>query len=295
MSNLLQPKVLMSIKDLQLAAKTTIDGFMAGINKSNVKGTGLEFSQYRSYQPGDDLRWLDWKMFARSDRYYIRESEIETSISVKILIDASNSMKHSCDGVSKIDYARYAAAALGYLANLQGDAIGLYVFHENDLFSLASRKDPQHITRFYHELENLQPAGKFTRAIHYKHLFAGEQKKELLIFMTDFYERDGEISKLLDVLSALHHEIIVFHLAAENELNFDFGGYTTLQDLETGETININSARQKNEYIEKMNNHLADLRMQQLEKHIYYSLININQPMEKVLRDFLQQRQKMFI
>ncbi len=285
----------MSIKDLQLAAKTTIDGFMAGINKSNVKGTGLEFSQYRSYQPGDDLRWLDWKMFARSDRYYIRESEIETSISVRILIDASNSMKHSCDGVSKIDYARYAAAALGYLASQQGDAIGLYAFHENDLFSLASRKDPQHLTRFYHSLETLQPEGKFTNSIHYKHLFAGEQKKELLIFFTDFYERDKEISKLLELLSSLHHEIIVFHLAADNELNFSYEGYTALQDLETGETVSINSAQQKKDYVEKMNNHLADLRMQQLEKHIYYSLVNINQPMEKVLRDFLQQRQKLFI
>ena len=89
----------MTIKNLQLAAKTTIDGFMAGINKSKVKGPGLEFSQYRSYQPGDDLRWLDWKMYARSDRYYIRESEIETSLSVRFLIDASASMNHSDGGI----------------------------------------------------------------------------------------------------------------------------------------------------------------------------------------------------
>src|SRR6478736_737665 len=92
MSRLLDPKIIMSIKSLQLAAKTTIDGFMAGINKSKVKGPGLEFSQYRSYQPGDDLRQLDWKMYARSDRYYIRESEIVTSISVRLLMDASGSM-----------------------------------------------------------------------------------------------------------------------------------------------------------------------------------------------------------
>src|ERR1700754_1368414 len=103
MSRLLHPKILMAIKDLPLAAKTVIDGFMAGINKSNVKGTGLEFSKYRSYQPGDDLRWLDWKMYARSDRYYIRESEIETSISVKFLIDASSSMKHVDNGISKME------------------------------------------------------------------------------------------------------------------------------------------------------------------------------------------------
>lgn len=94
MSKLLDPKVLMAIKDLSIAAKTTIDGFMNGINRSTIKGQGMEFSQYRSYQPGDDLRSLDWKMFARSDRYYIRESEIETSISVRFVIDASASMDH---------------------------------------------------------------------------------------------------------------------------------------------------------------------------------------------------------
>ncbi|RYZ81461.1 MAG: DUF58 domain-containing protein, partial [Moraxellaceae bacterium] len=117
----------MAIKDLTLSAKTTIDGFMNGINKSTIKGPGLEFSQYRSYQPGDDLRTLDWKMFARSDRYYIRESEVETSISVRFVIDASASMNHSDGDFTKMDYVRYLTACLAYLANLQGDATGLFV------------------------------------------------------------------------------------------------------------------------------------------------------------------------
>src|ERR1700684_1201606 len=106
MNRLHDPKILMAIKDLHLAARTTVDGFMTGINKSTIKGPGLEFSQYRSYQPGDDLRWLDWKMYGRSDRYYIRESEIETSISVRFLIDASLSMNHLDGAFAKIDYAR---------------------------------------------------------------------------------------------------------------------------------------------------------------------------------------------
>src|ERR1700749_4164155 len=117
----LDPKVLMTIKNLPLLAKTVVDGFMIGLNKSTVKGPGLEFSQYRSYQPGDDLRWLDWKRYARSDRYYIRESEVETSISVRLLVDASRSMAHvdgggaaggsvaGAGGFSKLDYARHLA------------------------------------------------------------------------------------------------------------------------------------------------------------------------------------------
>src|SRR3954470_3455403 len=119
----LDPKVLMTIKDLSLVAKTVVDGFMIGLNKSTVKGPGLEFSQFRSYQPGDDLRWLDWKMYGRSDRYYIRESEIETSISVKLLVDASGSMNHDDGSFKKIEYARILAASLSYLANLYSDAV----------------------------------------------------------------------------------------------------------------------------------------------------------------------------
>src|SRR6201994_4549345 len=233
----LDPKVLMTIKNLPLLAKTVIDGFMNGFNKSTVKGPGLEFSQYRSYQPGDDLRWLDWRMYARSDRYYIRESEVETSISVRFLIDASASMNHSDGTLKKIEYARFLAASLAYLANLQGDAVGLYAFKEGGLFSLASKPDPQHLQRLYYQLENIEPKGTFTQPVHYKELFAGSGRKEMLIFITDMYQPGGEITRLQDSLAALKHEIIVFQLMAQNELDFDFNGYAAVEDLETGEVV----------------------------------------------------------
>lgn len=295
MSQLLDPKVLMAIKDLSLAARTVIDGFMSGLNRSQVKGTGLEFSQYRSYQPGDDLRWLDWKMYARSDRYYIRESEMETSISVRFLVDASNSMNHKDGDVSKMDYARYLAAALAYLAYMQGDAIGLCVFRDGRLYTLPSRKDPQHLSRLFFQLEQLQPAGRFTEEIHYKQLFSGERRRELLIFITDMYQQREEIGRLLSSLSALQHELIVFHLMGRNELEMDFGGYSSLKDLETGETIQINPTQMKRSYLENMEQYLAATRMQLLEQHIFYRMIPLDQPLDKALRDFLHQRQRSFI
>ncbi|WP_217607344.1 DUF58 domain-containing protein [Chitinophaga sp. GbtcB8] len=292
---LLDPATLSAIKDLSLVARTVIDGFMAGLNRSQVKGTGLEFSQYRSYQPGDDLRWLDWKMYARSDRYYIRESEMETSISVRILIDASNSMNHRDGPLSKMDYARYLAAALAYLAYMQGDAIGLYIFQGGQLFSLPSRKDPQHLSRIFYQMENIKAAGKFTEPVQYKQLFTGERRKELLIFITDMYQQQGEISGLLSSLAALQHELIVFHLMGKNELGLDFAGYTTLQDLETGKTVSINSAEMRKAYTEKLQQYLAATRMQLLEQQIFYRLISTDQPLDKALRDFLNQRQKSLI
>jgi uncharacterized protein (DUF58 family) len=303
--------ILMAIKDLSLAARRTIDGFMAGINKSQVKGPGQEFSQYRSYQPGDDLRWLDWKRYARSDRYYIRESEIETSISVRLLIDASQSMNHGEGGEgsvagkggsdggaagkgdgSKINYARHLAASLGWLAFIQGDSIGLYVFRDETVYSLPARKDAQHLARFFHQLEGIVPGGKIGSPINYKHIFLGEQKRELLIFITDLYERDGEISLLLELLASLGHEIIVFHVMGSDELNGDFGGYTEVEDLETGERLPMSGRRDQDGYAEKMQAWLSGVRLKLLDKQIVYQLMRTDQPLDQALRDFLKQRQQ---
>jgi len=292
MSRLLDPKILMAIKDLSLVAKTTIDGFMAGMHKSRVKGPGLEFSQYRSYQAGDDLRWLDWKMYARSDRYYIRESEIETSISVRFLIDASGSMNHQDGDFTKIEYARWLCASLAYLANLQGDSVGLYIFQDGALFQMPSRKDIQHLARFYYQLEHIEPAGKFSDPIQYKNIFAGSQKRELLVFVTDFYEEAGEISKLLDVLASLGHEILVFHIVGRNEMEFDFGKYSALKDLESGRVISIDEQMDRDVYKQRIQDHFAKIRMQLLDKHIVYRMLVMDQPLDKALRDFLNQRQK---
>jgi uncharacterized protein (DUF58 family) len=292
MSHLLQPKILMQIKNLQLAAKATIDGFMAGFHKSNVKGPGLEFSQYRSYEAGDDLRWIDWKMFARSDRYYIRESEIETSISVRFLVDASNSMNHADSGFTKIDYAKYTTACLAYLAKQQADAIGLYVFKSGEIFSLPVKNDSQHLHRFYHELENIEPNGKFTNPVHYKNIFTEIRKRELLVFITDFYEENNEITKLLTDLSHNKHEIIVFQIMGNNELAFDYKGYTQLEDLETGKTIAINTNQPDKSYQQKVENYLAQTKTQLLDKNIFYYLLKMNEPLDEALRNFLNFRNK---
>ncbi len=283
----------MAIKDLSLAAKTTVDGFMSGINKSTIRGAGLEFSQYRSYQPGDDLRMLDWKMFARSDRYYIRESEIETNIAIRFLIDASASMNHADGDFKKIDYARYLAASLAYLAHTQGDAIGLYVFQDRGIFSMAPKQNFQHLSRLFYQLENIHPEGSFTRQINYKELYGGTQKRELLILITDLYEKNEEIFTLLDTLNTLKHEVVVFHLMAENELELDFKGFSTLEDLETGQTVRIDQAKTRKNYKEKLLAYLENIRIKLLDRRIYYRMLRTDEPLEQALRDFLNQRKKL--
>jgi uncharacterized protein (DUF58 family) len=291
MSRIPDHHILMAIKDLSLAARTTIDGFMTGINKSSVKGPGLEFSQYRSYQPGDDLRWLDWKRYARSDRYYIRESEVETSISIRFLVDASHSMDHKDGEFTKMDYARLLTASLGWLANAQGDAFGLYIFRGGKVFSLPSRKDPQHLARFFYQLESIRPEGRMGSPLQYKHIFTGEQKRELLVFVTDMYEQQGEISRLLEMLASMRHEVIVFHIMGRNELEKDFSGYKMVKDLETGEQVPISHLSGET-YQENLQHWLSTVRLQLLDKQIAYRLMNMDQPLDMALRDFLRQRQR---
>lgn len=284
--------ILMAIKDLSLAARRTIDGFMTGINKSQVKGPGLEFNQYRSYQPGDDLRWLDWKRYARSDRYYIRESEVETSISIRMVLDASNSMNHRDGDFTKMDYARYLAASLGWLANRQGDSFGLYTLRGGDIYSLPSRKDPQHLARYFHQLATIDPLGKLGDPHQYKHIFTGDARRELVVLITDMYEREGEISRLLELLASLRHEVIVFHIMGRNELEQDYSGYSRVEDLETGEQVPAAGRQARETYRENLDRWLSSVRMNLLDKQIAYQLLRMDQPLDQALRDFLRQRQR---
>lgn len=282
----------MAIKDLPLAAKTTVDGFLTGLHASLAKGPGMEFSQYRSYQAGDDLRRLDWKMFARSDRYYIRESEIETTISVRIIVDASASMLHEDSGISKIEYARYIAASLAYLAKLQGDTIGLYVLQHGSLVTLPAKNDSQHLARMYHQLEQIDPSGAFTSAEGYKDIISGSNRKELVIFITDYYETDGEISRLIKSLSEIRHELIVLHLMARNEMEMDFGGYRSLEDLETGQVVQVDPDMIRKEYQLQLKKHMEQIRTDLLNRNVFYELVLMNEPLDQVLVNFLKHRNK---
>ena len=292
MSRLLDPKILLAIKDLHLAAKTTVEGMMAGIHRSNAKGAGMEFSQYRSYQPGDDLRTLDWKMFARSDRYYIREAETDRSVTVKIMMDASASMNHADGTFTKLEYARYLAASLAYLANQQGDSVGLLFFQEGRVFNMSARNGPLQMARLYHELETLQANGIFTNEVAYKSILTGSSKKEILIFITDYYEQAGEISKMLASIATQQKEIMVLHLIGRNELELDYKGYTAVEDLETGQIIKIDPQQANKMYQQKLQTYLSTVKNGLLQKNIFYRLLQMNEPLATALRDFINLRNR---
>lgn len=286
------PKYLIGLKNLYLAAKTTVDGFMTGLNKSRIKGRGTEFSQYRSYQAGDDLRWLDWKMFARSDRYYIRESEMETQIGITFMLDASASMRHEDNDISKLEFGKYIIGCLAYLATMHGDAVGMATFSEGHINNLASRQSFQHLSRLLHRLENVYAGGRFTEPVHYKKFMGTTRRKELVVFVTDMYQQEVEIFKLLELIKAMGHDLIVFQLIGQNEISLNYKGFTALEDLETGETIAVDVESLRKTYHDKLDQFLTGISKKMLEKQVDYALIKMNDKVDEVLRKFLTQRAK---
>jgi uncharacterized protein (DUF58 family) len=289
----IDPNVLATIKDLPLLAKTVVEGFLSGQNQSLRRGAGLEFSQYRSYQPGDDLRRLDWKMFSRSDRYYIREAEVDTNITVQFVVDGSASMAHEDgNGLSKMDYARFLVASLGYLASIQGDAVGLYVLQENQVISLTPRRDNLHLQRFWHQLTEMKPKGRFPATQETRNLFPDRRQRELTVFLTDLYEYGEEINDLLYKLGAQRHELLLFHLMSRNELTFSFDGIQTFEDLETGETVQAGTAGQRQHYLARLQEWLQRTEREMRNRQIAYHLFATDEPLDQALRTFLNNRQQ---
>ena len=221
--------------------------------------------------------------------------EVETSISVRFVIDASGSMNHADNGYTKLAYAKYLAASLAWLAALQGDAVGLYILQEKQLFSLEAKRDYQHMARLYHQLENISAAGITTAPVHYNSVFSGTGKKELVVFIADLYEQHNELLGVLDKLAVMKHEIIVFHLLGQNEISFDYADYAALQDMETGKIVKINARGDAAAYKEKMDTWLTELKMKMLNRNFFYRLLNMRQPVDQALRDFLKQRSKLSV
>ncbi|TRZ43170.1 DUF58 domain-containing protein [Robertkochia solimangrovi] len=290
---LLKPDVINSVSGLALIARVIVDGYLAGMNSSRRIGYGMEFNQYKHYEPGDDLRLLDWKMLARSGKHYIKKSEIETNVSVKFVIDSSKSMQHEEGAIRKIDFVKVMVAALAYLSNSQGDEIGLFSMNNLNIESLYPGGSKQHFNYFLHKLIAIEAEG--TQADHrlaLQHLHTRKQK-ELIIFISDMYETNRELSTVLKGLKTPKNEVIVFHVMGKNELDFNYKGSLTFEDLETGESIKIDAGEARSSYMEALASMEESLRAELLANDITYQLINLNTPAGTVLQSFLKKRNNM--
>jgi len=291
--SLLTPELLFALRNLPLAARQAAEGFLAGAHASRRHGAGMEFSQYRPYQPGDDLRRLDWRLAARSDKYYLRESEVDTSLMVSLVLDASASMNHhDTNGLTKLDYARLLMASLAYLAQKQGDAVGLSIVGATGLQHLPARADARQLPRLYHALEAVAATGTFPEAAVLAPLTARRQRS-LTVCVSDLYEETNELTRLLGRLRATSGDVLLLHLMAGNELNFSYKGPVTFRDLETGQTVQVDADQQRASYQTQLQAWLRDTAQQARRQGLDYHLINTAEPLDSALREFLKRRQRM--
>ncbi len=288
--NLLKPELLRSVSGLSLIARVIVDGYLSGVNHSRRVGLGMEFSQFRSYQTGDDLRLLDWKMLARSGRYYIKQSEIETNVSVKFILDASNSMEYKENDLSKIEYARVLIATLGYLSQNQGDAIGLYALNDQQLYSIHPKTQKQHFNRLLASLLEINSNGKWPTSIELSEKLFDRKHKELIFFITDMYEHDQELLQFIKRLKTLRNEVVVFQIMGSNELEFNYKGNLTFEDLETGDTLKINATDAKKSYLHAIETMMATTKDTLLANGINYHLHTMDTHIGNAIQLFLKKR-----
>jgi len=286
----LDPGALAALKDLKLVARTVVDGFMLGAHTSHRSGAGLEFSQFRSYQPGDDLRRVDWKLYGRSDRFFIRESEAETSLAVRLVLDASASMDQGPPGRTTFDYARFLAASLALLAHRQGDAVGLHALTDGTLRVIQPGRQHQQFHRLLHELERLEPAGAWPPWSTVERALAADATRGIVVILSDLHERDEEVRQAAERLAAARHDVLVVHLVSPDEIAFPWQGSVVFEEAETGRRLELDAAAARPAYLTRRTEHLRALRRGLEERRISYEQVRTDEPLDRALRRFLRSR-----
>jgi uncharacterized protein (DUF58 family) len=293
MQRFLDPAVLGSISSLDLVARTVVDGFVAGLHRSPDFGFSQEFAEYRAYTPGDDLRHVDWNLFARTERCYLKRYRGETNSQLTILLDASNSMNYTSGKAgsrqpSKMDYARFVAASLFYLAiHNQRDAAGLIVFDDEvrDYIRPSTRQGQLH--RLLAGLERAEPRARtdFTKPLlHFQELL---HRRGIVIVVSDFYEAPEAIVRTIEPLRFHGNEVVLFHILDPQEIKPDLRGPAILVDLETSQQLEVIPEYARNEYRRKVDAHIEQLSSRARGAGIDYHLLVTDQPLDTALREYL--------
>ncbi len=293
-SRFVTARTLALVRNLELAARAVTEGMLVGRHPSRRIGAGLEFSQFRSYQPGDDLRRVDWKLLARSDRLFVREAESETSVTVRLVVDATRSMLHEEGGVTKFDYARYLAAALTLLADRQGDALGLYLVRAGAADVIRPRRDARQVARVLHALEQADPAGGWPAWPVLERALAPDGPGGITVLISDLFEAGvepaGEIATAVRHLAAARHELAVFQVLGRAESAAGYDGAVTLEDLETGRQVDLDAATARTAAPARLTALLAPLRATLAEYGAGVEPCLLDEPFEAPLRRYLAVR-----
>lgn len=289
-SSFMDPRVVMSIKSLDLRAKVIVEGFRTGLNKSPRHGFSVEFSEYRQYTQGDDPRFIDWKLFARSDRSYIRLFEDETNLRCYIVADFSSSMAFGSLDYNKHDYGRTIAAALAWMLNRQGDAVGLSLFDERVRTVIPARYRPGQLRRIMVTLEE-QTSGKDTNPEQaLEHAARRLNKRGFVVLISDLLAPAEQFEAGLKLLRGCGHDVVVFQVLDPVELSLEIDGPRLFEDLETGQKLYANPQDAGQSFRRQVEEHNAAVQLVCEKMGAAFVRLATDQPLELALSEFLHAR-----
>jgi uncharacterized protein (DUF58 family) len=292
MQTSIDPGALVRVKNLQWRAKVIVEGFLAGLHRSPYHGFSVEFTEYRPYSPGDDLRFLDWRLLARTDRQYVKRFEDETNLRCNLLLDASRSMGYGSLGYSKYEYARTLTATLAYLLSRQRDAAGLITFDEQISEYLPARFRPGHLHRLLLGLERSVAGQGTDLAAPLEQIASTVRKRGLIVLISDFLAHAETMATQLAQLRALGHEVILFRVLDPTELAFDFREAAIFEDSETGRELYVDPEAIRSDYAARFQAHATLLVQTCRDLGIEFRQLLTNEPLEAALFDFLSARQR---
>ena len=292
MQRFLDPDVLAGISSLDLLAKTVVDGFVAGLHRSPDFGFSQEFAEYRAYVPGDDLRHVDWNLFARTERCYLKRYRGETNSQLTVLLDASNSMQYTSGPPKKMDYARYIAAALFYLAiHNQRDAAGLIIFDDEVREYIRPSTRQGQLARLFAGLERAEPRAQTDFGKPFRYFQEVLHRRGIAIVISDFYEDPETIVRTIAPLRFRGHEVVLFHILDPEEIRPVLKSSAILVDLETDRKLEVIPEYAKTAYRAKVDAHIEHLRSKTKAAGMDYQLLVTSQPLDSALREYLTLRQ----
>lgn len=286
----LDPRVVARLSALPLAARRPMLGSVSGRHASPHRGASVEFAEYRKYVPGDDLRRLDWRVFGRTDRFYVKEFEADTNLRLVFVVDTSGSMDFGSIGTTKLQYAQKIAATLAYLGIQQGDAVGLACVADRIVQYIPPKRNPAHLTTLFDALQNAEPRGETQLAKILHELAETVRQRALIIILSDLFVDPVILRDCFEHLRFRKHDVSVFHLLDPEEVSFAFQRPTRFLDMEGGTAIFAEPMEIAERYHEALKSYLGTIRKMVMETAVDYRRVSIDSPYDKELTDFLVTR-----
>ncbi|MCS5642884.1 MAG: DUF58 domain-containing protein [Dehalococcoidia bacterium] len=283
----IDPKVLARLSGLGLHTRIPMLGSVSGRHRSPVRGSSLEFAEYRKYVPGDDIRRMDWRAWGRSDRFYIKEFEADTNLRLCLIVDTSGSLNFTVDGISKINYIKSLAGTLAYLASRQGDAVGLYCAGKNFHTEIKPKRNATHLRIVLDELAEIKAEGETGLAESLHKAAEGIDQRALVVVISDLYIEPDILNSCFQHLRFRKHDVVTFHLLDQSEVDFDFDRPTRFVDMEGGVPIMADPSLVSKQYQQAITGYLADLETVMLDAAIDYHRVNLRDPVDEILARFL--------